>query len=131
MNAHFELSITTHFSAAHSLRGYPGDCARLHGHNWHVTLYVACEELDELGLGIDYKVMKIELKAALKPWDHYNLNDVPPFDTINPSSENVARELYREMSRRLDNERLHVSRIEISETCTAKVIYWPEKLKRH
>ena len=125
MSAHFELSIATHFSAAHSLRGYPGDCARLHGHNWHVKLYVACETLDELGLGIDYKIMKSELKAALEPWDHYNLNDVPPFDAINPSSENVARELYNEMSRRLDNERLRVSRIEISETCTATVTYRP------
>jgi len=125
MSARFELSIATHFSAAHSLRDYPGDCARLHGHNWHVKLYVECEQLDELGLGIDYKIMKNELKAALEPWDHYNLNDVPPFDVINPSSENVARELYQKMSRRLDNERLRVSRIEISETCTATVTYWP------
>ena len=121
----FELMIETHFSAAHSLRGYPGDCARLHGHNWHVRLYVECEELDEIGLGIDYKVLKVELKEALAPWDHYNLNDVPPFDVINPSSENVAAELYKEMSRRLDNERLKVSRVEIAETCTARVTYWP------
>jgi len=125
MSPRFELSIETHFSAAHQLRDYPGDCARLHGHNWHVTLYVECTELDKLGLGIDYKIMKAELKQALEPWDHYNLNDVSPFDAINPSSENVARELYHDMSRRLDNERLHVSRIDISETCTAKVTYWP------
>ena len=125
MSGHFELSITTHFSAAHRLRGYPGNCARLHGHNWHVTLYIECEQLDEIGLGIDYKIMKDELKAALEPWDHYNLNDVPPFDTINPSSENVALELYKEMSNRLDNDRLRVSRIEISETCTAKFTYCP------
>lgn len=123
--ARFELSIETHFSAAHSLRDYPGDCARLHGHNWHVKLYVECTELDELGLGIDYKVLKSELKAALEPWDHYNLNDVPPFDRINPSSENVAAELYKEMSSRLDNGRVRVSRIEICETCTAMVTYWP------
>jgi len=125
MSARFELSIATHFSAAHSLRDYPGDCARLHGHNWHVKLFVKCEQLDELGLGIDYKIMKSELKAALEPWDHYNLNDVAPFDAINPSSENVALELYKTMSQRLDNHRLRVSRIEISETCTATVTYWP------
>jgi 6-pyruvoyltetrahydropterin/6-carboxytetrahydropterin synthase len=121
----YELMIETHFSAAHQLRDYPGDCARLHGHNWHVRLYVDCSELDAMGLGIDYKIMKTELKAALKPWDHYNLNDVPPFDVINPSSENVAAELYKEMAARLDNARLKVSRVEISETCTAKVTYWP------
>ncbi|MDQ7005320.1 MAG: 6-carboxytetrahydropterin synthase QueD [Ghiorsea sp.] len=123
--AKYELMIETHFSAAHQLRGYAGDCARLHGHNWHVRLYVECVELDDIGMGIDYKVMKTELKAALNPWDHYHLNDVPPFDVINPTSENVAAELYKEMAGRLDNDRLHVSRIEISETCTAKVTYWP------
>lgn len=123
--ASYELMIETHFSAAHQLRGYPGDCARLHGHNWHVKLYVECETLDELGLGIDYKVMKQELKAALEPWDHYNLNDIAPFDVINPSSENVARLLYEEMSRRLDDGRVRVSRICISETCAARVIYRP------
>jgi len=86
---------------------------------------VNCSELDELGLGIDYKIMKKELKAALEPWDHYNLNDVAPFYVINPSSENVAAELYKEMAKRLNDARLFVSRIEISETCTAKVTYWP------
>jgi len=119
----YELSIESHFSAAHQLRGYPGDCARLHGHNWHITLFVTCSSLDELGLGIDYKIMKSELKAALEPWDHYNLNDIPPFDVINPSSEQVARLLFEEMSRRINNERVQVSRISVSETCTAKVTY--------
>jgi len=121
----YELMIETHFAAAHQLRDYPGDCARLHGHNWKVELYVECAELDELGLAVDYKVLKSELKAVLKDWDHYNLNDIAPFDTINPSSENVARVLYDEMSSRLDDERLRVSRIVIGETCTAKVTYWP------
>ena len=123
--ARFELMVRTDFAAAHALRGYPGDCARLHGHNWRVELYVECSALDELGLGIDYKVMKQELKKALAPWDHYNLNDIPPFDTINPSSENVAIVLYKEMSCRLDDARVRVSRIVIGETCTAKVSYWP------
>jgi len=121
----YELMIKTDFAAAHQLRGYPGDCARLHGHNWHVELYVECAELDELGLAVDYKIMKRELKEALAGWDHYNLNDIAPFDTINPSSENVSRVLYEEMSRRLDDGRLRVSRIVIGETCTAKVTYWP------
>lgn len=121
----YELMIETHFAAAHQLRDYPGDCARLHGHNWKVELYVECKELDDLGLAVDYKTLKHELKEALKDWDHYNLNDVPPFDTVNPSSENVARVLFDEMSTRLDDTRLHVSHITIGETCTAKVAYWP------
>ncbi len=123
--ARFELCCETHFSAAHLLRDYEGDCARLHGHNWHVKLYVECSKLDELGMGIDYKIMKRELKAALANWDHYHLNDIPPFDTINPTSENVAAELYRMLAPGINNDRLHISRIEISETCTASVTYWP------
>ncbi len=121
--AWYELSIQTHFSAAHQLRGYDGDCARLHGHNWHVRLFVACRDLDALGMGVDYKVLKRELKAAISDWDHYNLNDVPPFDRINPTSENVARVLFERLSARLNDARARVSRIEIAETCAAKVIY--------
>jgi len=121
----YELMIKTDFAAAHSLRDYPGDCARLHGHNWHVKLYVVCEKLDDIGLAVDYKILKRELKTALKDWDHYNLNDVAPFDSINPSSENVARVLYERMAARLNDERLQVSRIAIGETCTAQVTYRP------
>lgn len=121
----YELRIRTDFAAAHQLRGYVGDCSRLHGHNWRVDLYVECRELDELGLAVDYKIMKRELKEVLAGWDHYNLNDISPFNTINPSSENVARVLYEEMSHRLDDDRLRVSRIVIGETCTASVTYWP------
>ncbi|MDQ6991677.1 MAG: 6-carboxytetrahydropterin synthase QueD [Mariprofundaceae bacterium] len=121
---HYELSIKSHFSAAHQLRDYPGDCARLHGHNWHVELFITCQDLDELGLAVDYKIMKKQLKEALRKWDHYNLNDISPFDSINPSSENVARLLFEDMCQRLNHERLQVSRISISETCTAKVTYW-------
>lgn len=123
----YELMIETHFAAAHLLRGYPGDCARLHGHNWKVALYVECHELDGIGLAVDYKILKRELKEALAKWDHYNLNDIAPFDTINPSSENVARILYEEMSERMDDERLQVSRVQIGETCTARVTYWPDR----
>jgi len=121
----YELMIETHFAAAHSLRNYPGDCARLHGHNWRVELCVECRELDETGLAVDYRVLKHELKEAIAKWDHYNLNDIAPFDTINPSSENVARILYEDMARRLDNERQHVSRVVIGETCTARAAYRP------
>ncbi|MDQ6979802.1 MAG: 6-carboxytetrahydropterin synthase QueD [Mariprofundaceae bacterium] len=119
----YELCIQTHFSAAHQLRGYSGDCARLHGHNWHVKLFVACEQLDDLGMGVDYKILKHELKEAISIWDHYHLNDIPPFDTINPTSENVARLLFERMTEALNNERVQVTRVEIAETCAARVTY--------
>ncbi|MDX8409996.1 MAG: 6-carboxytetrahydropterin synthase [Mariprofundales bacterium] len=120
----FELSVATEFSAAHCLRGYEGDCARLHGHNWQVRLFVVAGELNEIGIAIDYKRLKSELKAALSDWDHYNLNDVAPFDIINPSSENVARQLFQRMTARLSVDGVRVSRVEIGETCATRVAYW-------
>ncbi|MDQ6950402.1 MAG: 6-carboxytetrahydropterin synthase QueD [Mariprofundales bacterium] len=120
----FELSVATEFSAAHFLRGYEGDCARLHGHNWRVRVFVLANDLNSIGIAIDYKRLKQELKAALSDWDHYHLNEVPPFDTINPSSENVARELFHRMTDRLRGDGVEVSRVEIGETCATCVAYW-------
>jgi len=122
----WELMVETWFSASHILRGYAGDCARLHGHNWKVELYLRCSELNEIGIAVDYKVLKQALKDAVSEWDHYHLNDIPPFDTVNPSSENVARVLFDEMSRRLNDENVRVSRIIIGETCTTRVAYRPD-----
>ncbi len=122
----FEVSIETHFSAAHALRGYPGDCARLHGHNWIVRVSVRCRELDETGIGIDFRVVKDHVKAVLQGLDHYNINELPPFQKVNPSSENIARYLYGELSRRLNSDRVKVAKIGVSETPDAGACYWEE-----
>jgi len=122
----YELMVETWFSASHILRGYPGDCARLHGHNWKVELYLRCSELNDIGIAVDYKVLKKALKDAVSKWDHYHLNDIPPFDKINPSSENVARIMFEEMTRRLNDENIRISRVVIGETCSTRVTYWPD-----
>ena len=122
----FEVSIETHFSAAHALRGYPGDCARLHGHNWSVRVSVRCRELDETGIGIDFRVVKEHVRAVLKGLDHYNINEIPPFGETNPSSENIARYLYGELSRRLNSDTVKVAKIGVWETPDAGASYWEE-----
>jgi 6-pyruvoyltetrahydropterin/6-carboxytetrahydropterin synthase len=126
MPGNFEISVETHFSAAHALRGYPGDCARLHGHNWIVRVSVRCRELDETGIGIDFRIVKDHVGAVLQGLDHCNLNELPPFRETNPSSENIARYLYREVSRRLDSDRVKVAKIGVSETPDAGAWYWEE-----
>jgi 6-pyruvoyltetrahydropterin/6-carboxytetrahydropterin synthase len=122
----FEVAVETHFSAAHALRNYPGDCARLHGHNWIVRVFVRCRELDETGIGIDFRVVKDHVKAVLQGLDHYNMNELPPFRETNPSSENIARYLYGELSLRINSDAVKVSKIGVSETPDAGAWYWEE-----
>lgn len=122
----FEIYIDTHFSAAHALRGYPGDCERLHGHNWGVRVYVRCSALDEIGIGIDFRVVKDHVKEVLKGLDHLNINEIEAFQILNPSSENIAQHLYRELSLRLNTDTVKVFRVRVSETPGAGAVYWEE-----
>jgi len=126
MRGVFEIVVQSHFSAAHSLRGYAGDCARTHGHNWIIEVYVRCRELNEIGIGIDFRDIKQNLEAALKGLDHTHLNDLPAFREQNPTSENIARYLYRELSAKLNTEAVTISRIKVSETPGAGAFYWEE-----
>lgn len=91
------LTVKDEFSSAHALRHYQGKCESPHGHNFSVELRVKGNTLTEdTELLVDFKDIKKALKAVLERLDHKNLNFCPPFDTINPSSENLARFIYRE-----------------------------------
>jgi len=85
----YELTVHAHFSSAHHLREYQGKCEELHGHNWKVGVRIAADTLDHLGMVIDFKVLKNELHKIIERLDHRNLNDIPPFNVLNPSSENI------------------------------------------
>lgn len=122
----FEVYVQAHFSAAHALRGYPGDCSRTHGHNWIIDVFVKCEELDEIGIGIDFRDIKKAVKDVLKGLDHFNLNELPPFNEDNPTSENIARFLYIQLGKRLNSDVVEVSKIKVSETPGAGAFYWEE-----
>jgi len=93
----YALTVRSSFSAAHRLREYEGNCERLHGHNWQVEITVESEELDSRGMALDFRVMKSALGEILSHMDHKCLNEVPPFDDRNPSSENIARHIFDEM----------------------------------
>ena len=93
----YALTVRSSFSAAHRLREYEGNCERLHGHNWQVEITVESEELDSQGMALDFRVMKSSLGEILARMDHKYLNEVPPFDDRNPSSENIARHIFDEM----------------------------------
>lgn len=98
----WRLTVRDEFSSGHALRHYEGKCERLHGHNFGVELTVQGERLlPDTELLLDFKVLREALKAALDELDHGVLNETPPFDVINPSSENLARHIWQEVARRL------------------------------
>jgi 6-pyruvoyltetrahydropterin/6-carboxytetrahydropterin synthase len=123
MPACYTLKVITGFASAHSLRGYPGECRRLHGHNWKVEVEVSASGLDELGMGIDFKDIKQAAREIAGRLDHQYLNDIEPFDTLNPTAENLAAWFFRELSQRLDNERVRVVAVTLWETERACVRY--------
>lgn len=122
----YEVYVKTHFSAAHALVGYDGDCARMHGHNWIVEVYVQCRKLNEIGIGMDFRDIKAAVKKVLDDLDHYNLNELPKFKGINPTSENIAQFLYTEIGKRLNSKYVRVSKVKVCETPGAGAFYWEE-----
>ncbi len=122
----YQIFVQSEFSAAHCLRNYSGDCARVHGHNWTVEVQLKCRELDPIGLGIDFREVKGAIRQALSEIDHVDLNELPQFQSVNPSSENIARWLFHEIGRRLNSDRISISGVKVSESPQTGVLYTEE-----
>jgi 6-pyruvoyltetrahydropterin/6-carboxytetrahydropterin synthase len=118
----YKLNVTGSFASAHKLIGYDGLCKNLHGHNWKVRLMVMCTQLDDIGMAMDFGILKASLNELLTSLDHQYLNDIPPFDTINPTSENLARYIYEMMGTQLGNG-CQVVEVEVWESEKASVVY--------
>ncbi len=123
MAAKYTLKVVSDFASAHTLRGYPGQCSRMHGHNWKVEAEVEATTLDETGMAIDFKEIRRQVKSITDRLDHYYLNEIPPFDTINPTAENIAAYLYRELARAIERPGLKVAAVTLWETERACVRY--------
>ncbi len=118
----YELTVEREFSAAHRMRDYPGDCSRLHGHNYRVELTVAGEKLDERGMLLDFSELKAVCDRVIAELDHRNLNDLPAFAEQNPSSENLARYLYERIATELSGP-VRVEAVRVCETSGSCVTY--------
>lgn len=118
----YELTVKGHFDAAHALHGYPGECRELHGHTWDVEVTVRGERLDEVGIVYDFKRLKSDLAAVLEPFDHAYLNDVAPFDTLNPTAENLARVVFEALVDRVGPE-VEVAEVAVWESPIARIVY--------
>lgn len=93
----YELRIEVEFPAAHHLEGYPGDCARPHGHNWVVEIFVRSLKTDSLGMAVDFRDLKKAAKELVAGWDHQDLNTLPEFKNVAPSAEQIARIAYEKL----------------------------------
>lgn len=120
----FELDIRREFSAAHSLRGYHGNCSNLHGHNWVVQIFIRSEKLDGVGIAMDFKILKKELDVILEGLDHKNLNEHPAFREQNPTSENLAMFIFRELSSKINTESIRVSKVRVCESANSGASYF-------
>ena len=120
----FEITIKTHFSAAHSLRNYNGKCEELHGHNFNVHVTVSGEKLDDIGLLIDFKILKEKANRIISSFDHKYLNNLPEFKEINPSSENISRFIFNKIDNELKGDKVKVKKVAVWESDSSCAIYY-------
>ena len=122
----YQISVEQHFDAAHFLRGYQGKCEALHGHRFRVVAKLESSRLNDIGIAYDFTVLKQHLGDILSRFDHICLNEVVPFDEINPSSENIAATIYDELKLKLAEAPASISCVEVWESPQSGVAYSPD-----
>ncbi|MDD4802319.1 MAG: 6-carboxytetrahydropterin synthase QueD [Syntrophomonas sp.] len=120
----YEISVALDFAAAHKLNNYYGQCSNLHGHTWRVEVSVASPQLNESSMVMDFRDLKSALLAILNRYDHGYLNEISPFDVINPTAENIAREIYGEIKGVCTGCKL--SKVKVWESAGSCASYWEE-----
>jgi len=122
----YQVSVEQHFDAAHFLRGYRGKCEALHGHRFRAVVKVTASRVDDVGIAYDFTELKRHLGDILSRFDHTCLNDVSPFDKINPSSENIATTIYNELQSKLAGVPVSLACVEVWESPQSRVAYSPD-----
>jgi len=122
----YQVCVEEHFDAAHFLRGYRGKCEALHGHRFRVMVRVRAPGVDEVGLAYDFAELKRHLSDILSRFDHTCLNEVAPFDSLNPSSENIAAAVYNKLQTALAGAPVSLACVEVWESPQSGVVYSPD-----
>ncbi len=122
----YEVMITAGFAAAHRLRDYGGKCENIHGHNFRVDVFARAKELDVVGLTIDFRILKDKTQTFLDQLDHKYLNELPHFVETNPSSENIAAYIFKNLTKELNNENILITKVSVWESDTSRASYYEE-----
>ncbi|MFV8224678.1 6-pyruvoyl trahydropterin synthase family protein [Christiangramia aquimixticola] len=107
-----------HFNAAHRLyrREWDdqknaevfGKCSNphFHGHNYELIVSVTGEIDPETGFLIDLKILKdLIYEEVEEKLDHKNLNlEVPEFENLNPTAENIAVVIWNKLRDKIDQK---------------------------
>jgi 6-pyruvoyltetrahydropterin/6-carboxytetrahydropterin synthase len=122
----FEVSVEHTFAAGHALRNYRGKCENVHGHNYRVRVLVRGEKLDHVGMLADFVELKRLLRAISEPMDHVFLNDMPPFNELNPTAENMAWYICEKLREglKVDNP-VEIAEVTVWETDIQSATYRP------
>lgn len=119
----YEVTVTANISASHHLRGYHGKCENVHGHNYRVQATARTEKLNEIGLALDFGDLRKELKAIAERFDHHDLNQLPEFSEINPSSENISRVIFDLLTQTVNRPGVSIYQVRVWETEGSFVTY--------
>jgi 6-pyruvoyltetrahydropterin/6-carboxytetrahydropterin synthase len=119
----FEVEVISTFSAAHRLRDYNGKCEHLHGHNYRVHVTARSETTVAGGMVMDFGELKEAATTVLDGLDHAYLNDVQPFDEIEPSAENIAAHIFNELLRHLGDKAHLLYAVSVWESDTSRASF--------
>ena len=124
MTPFYEVKIITSFAAAHNLRNFKGKCENVHGHNWKIEVVLRGSRLNESDLLVDFAEVKKETNRILDELDHRYLNDIPFFQENNPSSENIARYIFEQLSPRFGDAGIKIYSVSAWESDNACATYY-------
>ena len=121
----YEIVVEQHFEAAHALRGYKGKCENTHGHRYGVVVRLKTSRLNDIGMAYDFGDIKHQLREIINKYDHAFLNDIPPFDLLNPSAEYIAATIHNQLMDMITGQPVVISAVEVWENPHQGVIYTP------
>ena len=120
----YEIAVEQEFEAAHYLRGYQGKCERMHGHHFRVVARLRAGDLDGIGIAYDFTVLRDQMGQILARFDHACLNEVAPFDKINPTSENIASTVFGALKAVLKGDGVTLASVQVWESPRSSVTYY-------